>query len=254
VNASVRPPTSSATPRERIAALGASLVEDGQVCFVGVGVPGSAALLAKRTHAPRAVLVYESGMIDAHPPRAPRSIADGSLFDTARFVVPMAELFAYWLQAGRIDVGFLGAAQIDRIGNVNSTVIGDYDRPRVRLPGGGGAPEIAGSAREAVVLVEHSPRTLVRAVDFITTVGRVGPDPARAQLGLRGRGPLRIVTDLGLLELDPEAGEFVLRAAYEGVEVSEVRERTGWDLRVAPTIDIVPLPTSEQIGLLREIG
>ena len=211
-------------------------IADGTVCFVGIGLPSLAANLARRTHAPRAVLVYESGTIGAKPTRLPLSIGDGELADTADTVVSVPEMFGYWLQAGRIGVGFLGAAQIDRHGNLNSTVIGGYDSPSVRLPGGGGAPEIATSCKQVFVMLRQSPRTFVERLDFTTSVG----DRVRV-----------VVTDLGVLE--PRNGELTLTRVHPGVKVDDVRAATGWDLAVADAVSETPPPTADELAALRAL-
>ena len=207
------------------------------VCFVGIGLPSLAANLARRTHAPGCVLVYESGTIGAKPTMLPLSIGDGELAETADAVVSVPEMFAYWLQGGRIDVGFLGAAQIDRHGNLNSTVIGDYATPKVRLPGGGGAPEIATSVSDVFVMLRQSQRAFVEQLDFKTSRG----DRVRV-----------VVTDLGILE--PRDGELELVRVHPGVTVDTVREATGWDLRVADDVAETEPPTPAELSALRALG
>ena len=206
------------------------------VCFVGIGLPSTAANLARRTHAPDCVLVYESGTIGAKPTELPLSIGDGELAETADSVVSVPEMFAYWLQGGRIDVGFLGAAQIDKHGNLNSTVIGSYDSPTVRLPGGGGAPEIATSCRDVFVMLRQSPRTFVERLDFTTSVG----DRVRV-----------VITDLGVLE--PVDGELTLVATHPGVSADDARAATGWDLRVADDLRQTRAPTEDELEALRSL-
>jgi glutaconate CoA-transferase subunit B len=224
------------TKDEMMAVEAARRLRDGTVCFVGIGLPSLAANLARATHAPGCVLVYESGTIGSKPERPPLSIGDGELAETADAVVSVPEMFAYWLQGGRVDVGFLGAAQIDRHGNLNSTVIGPYERPDVRLPGGGGAPEIARSVREVFVLLRHSRRSFVERLDFVTSVGdRVSV----------------VVTDLGLLE--PRDGELTLTHVHPGVEVEQVREATGWSLRVADDLATTQPPTGAELAALRRL-
>ena len=207
------------------------------VCFVGIGLPSLAANLAKRTHAPGCVLVYESGTIGAKPTLLPLSIGDGELAETADAVVSVPEMFAYWLQGGRIDVGFLGAAQIDRHGNLNSTVIGDYATPKVRLPGGGGAPEIATSVSDVFVMLRQSPRAFVEQLDFKTSRG----DRVRV-----------VVTDLGILE--PRDGELELVRVHPGVSVDAAREATGWNLKVAPDVQETEPPSPAELDALRALG
>ena len=228
-------------------------VGDGTVCFVGIGLPSAAANLARLTHAPDVVLIYESGTIGTRPDVLPLSIGDGELSETADSVVPVPEMFRYWLQGGRIDVGFLGAAQIDRFGNINTTVIGDYRHPRVRLPGAGGAPEIATSCGEVFVMLRHGRRALVDKLDFITSVGFLTGGEARDRLGLPGRGPTRIITDLGILEPDAVSREFVLTTLHPGATVEQAIRETGWPLKVAGTPAVSVPPTVAELTALREL-
>lgn len=224
--------------------------------FIGVGRPSTAAILARMVHNPKLVLVYESGTLGAKPFRVPLSIGDGELAETADAVVSVPEMFNYWIGPGRIDVAFLGAAQVDRYANLNSTVIGDYDHPRTRLPGAGGAPEIAAGCGEVVVVAPHSPRTFVDKLDFVTTVGHgdgVGGSWSRERLGFRGAGPTAVITDLGVLEPDPETSELELTQVHEGVDVDAVREATGWPLRVAAAPKTTEPPSDEELGALREL-
>jgi glutaconate CoA-transferase, subunit B len=221
-------------------------------CFVGIGLPSTAANLARRVHAPELVLIYESGAIGAKPTRLPLSIGDGELAETADAVVSVPEIFNYWLQPGRIDVGFLSAAQLDRFGNLNTTFVGgSYANPTVRLPGSGGAPEIAGSCREVFIMMRQTPRTFVETLDFLTSVGYGTGGDARAKLGLRGRGPVRVVTDVGVLEPDRETRELTLTRVHPGVEVADVRAATGWDLRVASSVEVTEPPTEQELAVLR---
>jgi glutaconate CoA-transferase, subunit B len=224
------------TADEMMAVEAARRLTDGDVCFVGIGLPSLAANLARATHAPGCVLIYESGTIGAKPVELPLSIGDGELAETADSVVSVPEMFAYWLQGGHMDVGFLGAAQIDKWGNLNSTVIGDYDSPKVRLPGGGGAPEIATSARKVFVMLRQTPRAFVEELDFLTSVGD------RVEL---------VVTDLGILEPDPETRELTLASVHPGVDLEQVREATGWELRVAAELGETEPPTEEELTTLR---
>jgi len=226
---------------------------DGTVCFVGIGLPSLAANLARRTHAPGCVLVYESGTIGSKPHELPLSIGDGELAETADAVVSVPEMFAYWLQGGRIDVGFLGAAQIDRHGNLNSTVIGDYDHPRVRLPGGGGAPEIAASCKETLVILKQSPRTFVERLDFRTSVGFGDGPGTRERLGLRGRGVTAVITDLGELEPDPETFELTLARVHPGVTAEQAVAATGWPLRVRADLGQSAPPSERELEALRAL-
>ncbi|MBV9940951.1 MAG: CoA-transferase subunit beta [Solirubrobacterales bacterium] len=221
--------------------------------FIGVGRPSTAALLARMVHNPELILVYESGTIGAKPFHIPLSIGDGELAETADAVVSVPEMFNYWIGPGRIDVAFLGAAQIDRHANLNSTVIGDYTRPRTRLPGAGGAPEIAASCGEVIVIAPHAKRTFVDKLDFVTTVGHGDGPGSRERLGFRGRGPTAVITDLGVLEPDPETCELVLAQIHPGVEVAKVLAETGWELRVTEELKTTEPPTDEELGKLREL-
>jgi glutaconate CoA-transferase subunit B len=242
-----------ATRDEVMIVAAARAIRDGAVCFVGIGAPSAAANLALRTHAPNAVLVYESGVIGARPAVLPLSIGDGELVEGALAVVSVPEIFAYWLQGGRIDIGFLGAAQIDRFANVNTTVIGPYEHPTTRLPGAGGAPEIAAAARETIIVSRQTPRTFVERLDFVTTVGHGAGGRSRAALGFTGGGPSRVVTDLGVLEPDPETQELTLTALHEGVTVDEARRATGWRLRVADALHPLPPPSARELTVLRDL-
>ena len=238
---------------EMMAVAASRRLSDGMTCFVGIGLPSTAANLARRTHAPGCVLVYESGTIGAKPEHLPLSIGDGELAETADAVVSVPEIFSYWLQAGRIDVGFLGAAQIDRFGNLNSTVIGDYDSPRVRLPGAGGAPEIAASCRQTFVMLRQSPRTFVSQLDFRTTVGFGDGAGSRKAAGFSGAGVTAVVTDLGVLEPDPESCELTLVSLHPGVSAEDARQATGWELRVAEGVETGDPPTAEELEVLRSL-
>jgi glutaconate CoA-transferase, subunit B len=243
----------SADAGEVMTVVAARHLRHARVCFIGVGRPSTAAILAREVHNPDLVLVYESGTIGAKPYRIPLSIGDGELAETADAVVSVPEMFNYWVQPGRLDVAFLGAAQIDRFGNLNSTVIGDYDRPKVRLPGGGGAPEIAAACGEVVVIAPHSPRTFVQRLDFVTSVGFGDGPGARERLGFRGRGPTTVITDLGVLEPDSDTKELTLTQLHEGVESDRVREATAWPLAVAAEPRRTEPPTDEELGTLREL-
>ena len=228
-------------------------LRDGAVCFVGIGLPGEAANLARATHAPDCFLIYESGTLGAKPDVLPLSIGDGVLAEHADSVVSVPEVFNYWLQAGRVDVGFLGAAQIDRYGNINTTVIGPYESPKVRLPGAGGAPEIAASAKEVVVMLRQTPRAFVEELSFVTSVGHGQGGESRGRLGYHGAGPTAIITDLGILRPDPETREFALVSLHPGATVEQAKEATGWDLKVAHEPDTTQPPTAEELGLLRDL-
>ena len=245
--------TADYTPAEMMAVAASRALDDGTVCFVGIGGPSTAANLARATHAPGVVLVYESGCIGAKPTRLPLSIGDGELADTADAVVSVPEIFSYWLQAGRIDVGFLSGAQIDRRANLNTTVVGDYDHPDVRLPGSGGAPEIAGSCGRVLIMISQSPRTFVERLDFRTSVG-FGDGPGdRERLGLTGAGPTMVITDLGVLRPDPDSRELVLTDVHPGTNAAQARAATGWDLRVAEDLGQTAAPTPAELSALRAL-
>ena len=239
------------TADEMMSVVAARHLRDGQVCFVGIGLPSEAANLARLSHAPNVVLIYESGTIGTRPDVLPLSIGDGELAEQADLVVSVPEIFAYWLQAGRVDIGFLSAAQIDRYGNLNSTVIGPYDDPVVRLPGAGGAPEIASSAGEVIVMLRQSPRTFVAALDFVSSVGFGRHGEGRA--GHPGAGPVVVITDLGVLEPDPDTNELQLTAVHPGVDADDVVRATGWPLRVVEALTITEPPTDEELRLLRDL-
>jgi glutaconate CoA-transferase subunit B len=238
---------------EMMAIAAARLLRDGEVCFVGIGLPSRAANLARATHAPSCVLIYESGTIGAKPRNLPLSIGDGELAETADAVVSVPEIFSYWLQAGRVDVGFLGAAQIDRHGNLNSTVIGDYEHPQVRLPGAGGAPEIAASCRDTLVMLRQTPRAFVERLDFRSTVGHGEGAGSRDELGFTGRGVTAVITDLGVLEPDAETRELTLTRVHAGVTVDEARAATGWELRVAADVEVGEPPSEAELTALRAL-
>ena len=229
------------------------LLGDEAVCFVGIGLPSAAANLARATHAPDIVLIYESGTVGAKPEVLPLSIGDGELAETADMVVSTPEIFRYWLQGGRITVGFLGAAQLDRHGNINTTVIGPYGRPRVRLPGAGGAPEIAALAGEVFVVMRQSPRSFVERVDFVTSAGHLSGGDWRRRAGLPGRGPTVVITDLGVFEPHPESRELVLTRLHPGVAVEQVRAATGWPLALADRLAASPAPTAGELAALRAL-
>jgi glutaconate CoA-transferase, subunit B len=241
------------TSDEMMVIAAARRLQNGTVCFVGIGQPSRAANLARATHAPECVLIYESGTIGTKPKHLPLSIGDGELAETADAVVSVPEIFAYWLQPGRIDIGFLGAAQIDRFGNLNSTVIGAYDSPKVRLPGAGGAPEIAAACKETYVLLRQSPRTFVDELAFRTTVGNGDGGDSRERLGYRGKGVTVVITDFGILEPDAETRELTLTTLHPGATVEEAKEGTGWDLKVADALSTSAAPTEEELTVLRSL-
>lgn len=248
--AGVEPP-SAFHPQELMVVAAARALRDHERVLVGIGMPNLAATLAKRTFAPNLVLLYESGVIDAQPSRLPLAIADPCLVTGAAAVTSMFDFFALYLQGGWIDVGFLGGAQVDRYGNINSTVVGRYDAPRVRLPGSGGACEIATHAKRLVIMVRHDRRHLPERVDFVTSPGHLTGDGARDRAGMPGGGPAVVVTDLGVLDFD-ERGEMRLRSTHPGVSVETVLERTGWPLLVAPDVTEEPAPSADELRVLRD--
>ena len=241
------------TADEMMTVAASRLLWNGCVCFVGIGLPSAAANLARHTHAPDIVLIYESGTIGTRPDVLPLSIGDGELADTAVAVVPLPEVFAYWLQGGRIDVGFLGAAQIDRFGNLNSTVIGSYARPKTRLPGGGGAPEIATSAKQVLVVLKQSPRAFVPQLDFCSSAGFLTGDGSRARSGAPGAGPQVVITDFGMLKPEPGSDQLQLVARYAHTTVEQAVGATGWPLNVASQVEVVAPPSGDELRTLRDL-
>ena len=242
------------TADEMMAVTAARRLRDDARCFVGIGLPSTAANLARATHAASTVLIYESGTLGAKPDRLPLSIGDGVLADTADAVVGVPDVFNYWLQAGRIDVGFLSAAQIDRHANLNTTVIGsDFDHPAVRLPGAGGAPEIAASCREVIVVLRQTRRTFVERLDFVTSVGFGHGKGDRARLGLRGAGPVAVITDIGVLEPDAETCELALVALHPAMTVADAEANTAWRLRVADNLAVTAPPSELELAVLRRL-
>jgi glutaconate CoA-transferase, subunit B len=234
-------------------ALGAWAAEGKAACFVGIGLPSTAANLARRLYTPAPVLIYESGCIGAKPTKLPLSIGDGELGATADAVVSVPEMFAYWLQAGRIDVGFLGGAQLDKFANINSTVIGSYDSPKTRLPGAGGAPEIAASAGQVMVIMRQSARAFVERCDFRSSVGFGDGKGDRERLGLRGAGPQLVITDLGVMTPDAETCELVMSAMHPGVDRDTCTAKTGWALKFADDVTTTAPPTQHELAVLRAL-
>ncbi len=232
----------------------ARLLDDRCVCFVGIGMPSAACNLARLTHAPGIVLIYESGTIGTRPQVLPLSIGDGELAETAACVVPLPDIFSYFLQAGRVDIGFLGAAQIDRFGNLNSTVIGPYNAPKTRLPGAGGAPEIALHARQVFVMAKASKRSFVETLDFQTSAGYLDGYGARIHAGAPGGGPRSVITDFGMLAPHPDSEELQLVALFADASVEEARNAVGWPLRIADHVDTIAPPTAHELGTLRALN
>jgi glutaconate CoA-transferase subunit B len=241
------------TAAEMMTVAAARRLKNGAVCFVGIGLPSTAANLARLTHAPDVVLIYESGPIGAKPDVLPLSIGDGNLAATADTVVSTPEIFRYWLQGGRIDVGFLGAAQMDRFANINTTVIGPYARPKVRLPGAGGASEIADLAGEVLIILRHTPRAFVERLDFVTSAGFLDGGDARARAGLTGRGPTAVITDLCILEPDPASKELMVTGIHRGITREQIVEATAWPIRFAAAAAATEPPSEEVLEVLREL-
>ena len=241
------------TADEMMTVAAAQMLRNGAVCFVGIGLPSTAANLARLTHAPDAVLVYESGPIGAKPPVLPLSIGDGNLAETADTVVSTPEIFRYWLQGGRIDVGFLGAAQLDRFANINTTVVGEYLKPKVRLPGAGGAPEISSSAKEVLIVVKQSKRTFVEKLDFITSVGYLDGGDAREKAGLLGKGPVAVITDLCILRPHAETRELEVSHIHPGVDRERIVASTGWKIRFKGNCDATAEPSEQELQVLRDL-
>jgi glutaconate CoA-transferase subunit B len=244
---------SAYTSAEMMTIAAARALRDDDVCFVGIGLPSAACNLARLTHAPRLRLIYESGTIETRPDVLPLSIGDGELHDTALTTVSVPEIFSYWLQGGRIGVGFLGGAQVDRFGNLNSTVIGSYAKPSVRLPGGGGAPEIATGCGRIYVIMTHSPRAFVERVDFVTSLGHGPTGRERRALGIATEGPALIVTDLCMMKPDPDTKEFEVVSLHPGITREQVRERTGWPVRFAAAVGETPGPGASELETLRDL-
>jgi glutaconate CoA-transferase, subunit B len=245
--------TAGFTADEMMTVTAARQLRNGAVCFVGIGLPSAACNLARMTHAPNLVLIYESGTVGTRPRVLPLSIGDGELAQTATAVIPLPEIFTHYLQRGRVDIGFLGAAQIDRHGNLNSTVIGDYARPKVRLPGAGGAPEIATHAREVLVIMKQSPRSFVARLDFRTSCGYLDGNGARRVARCPGQGPKAVITDFGILRPHPHSDELQLTAVYPGVTVAAVIAATGWPLQVADEVEVLPPPDPADLVSLRDL-
>jgi glutaconate CoA-transferase subunit B len=239
------------TSSELLTINAARLLRDGDTVFVGVGLPNLACNLARRTHAPNLLMIYEAGVIGAQPARLPLSIGDPTLVSGALSVCSMYDIFAFYLQRGNVDVGFMGGAQIDRYGNINATVIGDYHHPKVRLPGSGGSMEIAAWANRCYLLTPHQKRRFPEKLDFRTSAGFLGGRQEREAAGLRGGGMLAVVTDLGLMEPD-ESGEMVLTALHPAATVEQAKANTGWDLKIAAELRTTPPPSPEELHILRQ--
>lgn len=241
------------SPDEMMTVAAARMLRNGAVCFVGIGFPSTAANVARLMHAPDAVLVYESGPVGAKPNVLPLSIGDGDLAETADTVVSTPEIFRYWLQGGRIDVGFLGAAQLDRFANINTTVVGSYEKPKVRLPGAGGAPEISTSAKEVLIILRHTKRTFVERLDFVTSVGFLNGGDSREKAGLPGKGPVAVISDLCVLRPDPSTRELKVSSMHPGVDRNAIRKSTGWQIQFDDDCGETGPPTTDELRVLREL-
>jgi glutaconate CoA-transferase subunit B len=241
------------TSNEMMTIAAARALRNDDVCFVGIGMPSAAANLARLTHAPDITLIYESGTIATKPDVLPLSIGDSELCETALTTVSVPEMFRYWLQGGRITVGFLGGAQIDKFANLNTTVVGAYDKPKVRLPGGGGAPEIASSCGEIFIIMAQSKRSFVNQLDFITSLGHGEGRDHRRRLGLKTKGPSKLVTDLCIFEPEPTTNEMTVVSIHPGVTREKIQESTGWPVRFAASVAETPAPTSQELDALRAL-
>jgi glutaconate CoA-transferase subunit B len=241
------------TPDEMMTVAASRALSNDDVCFVGIGAPSAACNVARLTHAPDITLIYESGTIGTAPNVLPLSIGDGELCDTAVTTVPVPEMFRYWLQGGRISVGFLGAAQLDRFGNINTTVIGDYRHPKTRLPGGGGAPEIATSSGKVYITMAQSKRGMVEKIDFYTSFGHGDGGDHRKRLGIETEGPVLLITDLAIWTPDPETKEFTVVSLHPGVTREKVQESCGWPAKFAATLEETPPPSEIELKTLRDL-
>jgi len=239
--------------REMMTVAAARALTNDDVCFVGIGLPSAACNLARLTHAPRIKLIYESGTLQTRPDVLPLSIGDGELCETALTTVPVPEIFRYWLAGGRITVGFLGGAQVDRFGNLNSTVIGSYDRPKVRLPGSGGATEIATACGQIFIVMKQGPRSFVRQLDFLTSLGHGRTGRERQALGIRTKGPTLLVTDLCTMRPDAGTNEMTVNSIHPGVTRDQVRDNTAWEVRFAEALEETTPPTAGELEVLRDL-
>jgi glutaconate CoA-transferase subunit B len=243
----------SYSPDELMTVAAARCVGNDDVCFVGIGLPSAACNLARLTHAPGITLIYESGAIGARPSVLPLSIGDGELCATALTTVSVPEFFRYWLQSGRITVGFLGAAQIDRFANINTTVVGAYEAPVVRLPGAGGAPEMAAGCQRIFIVMPHSRRAFVERLDFLTSFGHGDGDNHRVRLGIMTTGPAKVITDLCVMEPDPSTRELTVTSLHPGVTREDVEAATGWRIRFAGDLSVTAAPDARELDVLRRV-
>ena len=246
-------PDASYTQDELMIIAASRELRSDDVCFVGIGAPSAACNLARLMHAPDITLIYESGTIGAAPDVLPLSIGDGELCETSLTTVPVTEMFRYWLQGGRITVGFLGAAQLDRFGNINTTVIGPYDQPKVRLPGGGGAPEIATQCQKVFIVMKQSHRSFSEKIDFFTSLGFGQGGDERERLGVRTSGPVLLVTDMAVWRPDPVSREFVVETMHPGVTREMMAGSVGWDITYAASTGETPPPSCDEICTLRDL-
>ena len=246
-------PTLAYTPAEMMTVAAARALKSSDICFVGIGQPSAACNLARLTHAPGITLIYESGTLATKPSILPLSIGDGELCDTALCTVSVPEMFRYWLQGGRITVGFLGGAQIDRFANLNTTVVGPYHKPKVRLPGGGGAPEIAISCGEIFIIMSQTKRGFVDKLDFVTSIGHGEGGDHRARLGVTTKGPTRLITDLCVFAPDPETKEMTVVSIHPGITRDDIDGNTGWKVKYAPDAAETAAPDPQELAVLREI-
>lgn len=241
------------TPNEMMTIAASRALKSSDVCFVGIGAPSAACNVARLTHAPDITLIYESGTIGTAPDVLPLSIGDGELCDTAVTTVAVPEMFRYWLQGGRVTIGFLGAAQIDKFGNINTTVIGDYAHPKTRLPGGGGAPEIASSSQEIYITMAQSKRGMVEKIDFYTSFGHGDGGDHRQRLGIGTKGPTLLITDLAIWRPDPETKEFAVVSLHPGVSRQHVQDTCGWTVKFAAKVEETASPTTNELDTLRAL-
>ncbi|MEA2948217.1 MAG: glutaconate CoA-transferase, subunit [Alphaproteobacteria bacterium] len=241
------------TANEMMTIAAARALKSSDICFVGIGMPSAACNLARLTHAPDITLIYESGTIGTKPDVLPLSIGDGELCDTALTTVPVVEMFRYWLQGGRFTVGFIGGAQIDRFANLNTTVVGPYDKPKTRLPGGGGAPEISNACGEIFIIMRQAQRSFVDKLDFITSFGHGEGGDHRARLGIRTKGPTKLVTDLAIFAPDPASKEMTVTSIHPGVTREQIQANSGWPVRYAADVSETPAPTEQELSVLREV-
>jgi glutaconate CoA-transferase subunit B len=243
----------SFSPDELMTVTAARCLRDDDVCFVGIGLPSAACNLARLTHAPRITLIYESGTINTRPNVLPLSIGDGELCATALTTVSVPEFFRYWLQSGRITVGFLGAAQIDRFANLNTTVVGSYESPSVRLPGAGGAPEMAALCQRIFIVMPHSKRAMVEKLDFLTSLGHGDGGDSRARQGITTAGPVKVITDLCVMEPDPVTRELTVTSVHPGGTRDKIQSATGWRIQFAAQVGETPAPSAKELDVLRRV-